>query len=246
MRSILFFLILTVGNLSMAANAPISCNLEIKGEVTIDQMVDVYSRCAPIVSSQDFRKSQFVHFDGFQMIESGPDKFVAQAYQEIKDIFPFGGNLLFRVFQQENLLQNGQWQMTSKQFDVEIQPFSMKTLKMMSGETKFYNLTAETGVMPIPTAVFNQPDCGGMKDCRSGLRTFRMSFTKLYWKSPNAIPQKYTTDITFSPDAPTFLVNGEDPNMAYASKQVSTCGTSDENSNQPVITSCYHLTNFHF
>lgn len=93
----------------------------------------------------------------------------------------------------------------------------------------YHNLSRETGSMPIPPAVANQPDCGGLPEmvCRNGLRYLKIKFDIVDWDSETHGIKTAVTYI-YSSDIPTYVsswdnLNPQDPNAIYFTNQLKGC-----------------------
>lgn len=103
------------------------------------------------------------------------------------------------------------------------------------GTYTFHNLKKEYTTVPIPIAVKNSANCGGLDNCERPLRAIKVSVDQVYWETADK-GDKITFQYIATPDAPFF-----------ASK-LSTCAQAwvDYQGRVISITECDEVSDFKF
>jgi hypothetical protein len=99
----------------------------------------------------------------------------------------------------------------------------------------YHKLQTETGFMPIPQAVKDSPNCGGLARCDRDLRTQTVAYDEVEWVS-ESLGNRTSFRITISPDVPYLSYKVRQCDQAFYPRKGADIG----------LTVCREATNFKF
>jgi hypothetical protein len=138
-----------------------------------------------------------------------------------------------------------------------IRPYTLQGMKALDAENPYkvtyHKLVREDGFLPVPQAVANRPNCGGVVNCAQGLRYVRISFDRYIWVSEEN-PTRTSFRFTYSSDIPVYINDWDLLALGEASltNQVDFCAqtwvtvTNNGQTQIVPVRECMEVTDFQF
>jgi len=226
-----------------------SCQVNWPREFQAQEFQDLYERCMPRMNATDIQQGQYVFFEEESYVSTNAPRIIAQTLQEITDVVAGPSETRLTLHQTIRELVNDQWHTSQTSYSLVAQNLLFKGLtKPLNHEVKYFNFKSQTGYMPVPQAVQQQPDCGGIANCSQGMRFFQVNFDRFYWETPYDQPVKHSFELIFSPDMPLLLEMNDSAHFSLSQMfRGCTQGTFIDQANQVhVLRNCQAVSDFSF
>ena len=203
------------------------------------------------------KKCEFVSKDTYQSIESSVPQIIQQKALTVTEVQETTTAFLFTIIKTIKKLENGTWKdpiSETIKSELKKNPQSLSLQKKIlilsntddnsihplgstgtPGKYTYHNLKKEYIDYPIPSAVKDSSNCGGLARCDRPLRAIKVSFDRVYWETADR-GQKTSLQFIATPDAP------------YFASQLSGCAQSwiDYAGRVVSVTECDEVKDFKF